>query len=254
MTPKKLLRPRNINRANEEVLYRECVSSFDDFSKGGFEEVFDDPKVNTKKEIAKITRVLCCTGKIYYELLDKKVADNRDDIAIVRLEQLYPFPKEKVDSIIEKYGDSDWFWVQEEPSNMGAWSYIHAFYRKYDLKLIARKSSASPATGFKKVHVSQQESIIQAAFGSSRNSFTTDSLPSGLKKTKKTKQTNTDNFAKLKGMGKDIIEQLNQEGIKSFRQLAALTSRDVAGLNKKIPNFGEKFKRYDWKTQADVLL
>ncbi len=254
MTPKKLLRPRNINRANEEVLHRECVSSFDDFSKGGFEEVFDDPKVNTKKEIAKITRVLCCSGKIYYELLDKKVADNRDDIAIVRLEQLYPFPKEKVDSIIEKYGDSDWFWVQEEPSNMGAWSYIHAFYRKYDLKLIARKSSASPATGFKKVHVSQQESIIQAAFGSSRNSFTTEPLPTGLKKTKKTKQTNTDNFAKLKGMGKDIIEQLNQEGIKSFRQLAALTSKDVAGLNKKIPNFGEKFKRYDWKTQADVLL
>ncbi|MDC0231589.1 2-oxoglutarate dehydrogenase E1 component, partial [Aureispira] len=143
MSPKKLLRPKNLNRSNEEVLYRECVSSFDDLTKGGFQEVFDDPDVKTKRDISKIKRVLFCSGKIYYDLLDKKVADSRDDIAIVRLEQLYPFPKKKVDDIIKKYGDSEWFWVQEEPSNMGAWRYVLAFYKNFDIKLVARKSSAS---------------------------------------------------------------------------------------------------------------
>lgn len=164
MSPKKLLRPKDVTRSNEDVLYRECVSTFDDLAKGCFQEVLDDPKIKTAKDAAKVKRVLCCSGKIYYDLLEKKIADKRDDVAIVRLEQLYPFPKDQVKEAIKKYGDSKWFWVQEEPSNMGAWQFILAFYRNYNIELIARKSSASPATGFKKLHDQQQEDIINQAF------------------------------------------------------------------------------------------
>ena len=253
MSPKKLLRPRNIDRPDEEILYRECVSSFNDLTKGGFQEVYDDPEVKTKRDISKIKRVLCCSGKIYYDLLDKKVADERDDVAIVRLEQLYPFPKEKVDNIIRKYGNAEWFWVQEEPSNMGAWRYILAFYRNYDIKLIARKSSASPATGFKKVHESQQNSIIQFAFRGLEDTHAPQQWKSENKTEKKSKREKADNLSQLKGMGRDIEKLLKKQGIKSFSQIAALSSKEVADLNKKIPDFGEKFKRFDWKTQADVM-
>lgn len=249
MSPKKLLRPKDLNRPNEEVLYRECVSSFEDLTTGSFQEVFDDPKVTTKKQAQKIKRVLCCTGKIYYDLLDKKVADNRDDVAIVRLEQLYPFPKQQVKEAIKKYENAEWFWVQEEPSNMGAWQFILAFYRNYGIQLIARKSSASPATGFKKVHEAQQENIILRAFGEIEN--TDPSL--ALKKKNNGKPSPTDDLTVLKGLGKAIAGHLNKAGITSFEQLSSLSSNEVAELNKKIPGFGAKYKRYDWKTQAKIL-
>lgn len=152
MSPKSLLR------------HPLCISSFDDFATGRFKEVYDDPSIDNAEKVAKVKKVLCCSGKIYYDLLAKKEAEQRDDIAIVRLEQLYPFPKKQVNEILRKYIKAKFSWVQEEPSNMGAWQYILAFYRKFDLELISRKSSASPATGYKKQHVKESEDIFARAF------------------------------------------------------------------------------------------
>ncbi len=153
-SPKKLLR------------YDKCVSDLIAFSEAeNFYEVYDDPQVTTKAKAKKIKRVLFCTGKIYYDLLERKEAEKRDDVAIVRIEQLYPFPQDKMDDFVNnKYKSAEKFWVQEEPSNMGAWQYFLAFYRNYDINLIARKSSASPATGYKKQHDAEQKDIVDRSF------------------------------------------------------------------------------------------
>jgi len=155
MSPKSLLR------------FPKCVSPLEDFISGTkFQEVYDDPIVGEdQKLIDEVKIVLWCSGKIYYDLLEKQEKENRHDVAIVRLEQLYPFPKTQCDDINRKYGkDVTFRWVQEEPSNMGAWQYILAFYRKHDLELVSRKSSASPATGYAKVHIKEQKDIVERAF------------------------------------------------------------------------------------------
>jgi 2-oxoglutarate dehydrogenase E1 component len=141
-----------------------CVSPLTEFSQGGFKETIDDAQFDTPEKIAKVKKVVCCTGKIYYDLYKKQQAEGRDDVALIRIEQLYPFPRKQVNALIRKYQHARFCWVQEEPSNMGAWQYILAFYRKYDLELISRKSSASPATGYKKVHDQEQASILERAF------------------------------------------------------------------------------------------
>jgi len=150
MSPKSLLR------------HPKCVSSIDEVAPNTtFKEVFDDE--NTLAA-TKVTRVLACSGKIYYDLLAYKEKNNRTDTAIVRVEQLYPLPYKQIDQLISKYKNASYAWVQEEPSNMGAWQYMLSCYRNADLTLIARKSSASPATGFKKVHIKEQNNIIEEAF------------------------------------------------------------------------------------------
>jgi 2-oxoglutarate dehydrogenase E1 component len=138
-----------------------CVSSFEDFTKGGFREIYDDATVSNASNVKK---VLLCSGKIYYELMAKKEADKREDIAIVRLEQVYPFPKVQLNALMEKYMGAKFCWVQEESSNMGAWQFILTNLRSYDIELISRKSSASPATGFKKQHAKESAEIMSKAF------------------------------------------------------------------------------------------
>ena len=153
MSPKSLLR------------HPLCVSPLADFeTKESFQELIDDAEVTTAAETKEIKRVLYCSGKVYYDLLQKKQADNRTDVAIVRLEQLYPFPLKQMDVMKKKYKNAEAFWVQEEPSNMGAWQYFLAFYQNYDIKHISRRSSASPATGYKKMHDKQQKELIAEAF------------------------------------------------------------------------------------------
>jgi 2-oxoglutarate dehydrogenase E1 component len=150
MSPKSLLR------------HPLCVSNLKDFTTGTrFEEVYDDPDV---KDAKKVKRVLYCSGKVYYDLLEARQENGRDDVAIVRLEQLYPFPLQQMEKLTSKYSHAKSYWVQEEPSNMGAWQYFWSFYRNQDIELISRKSSASPATGFKKVHAEQQEELVRRAF------------------------------------------------------------------------------------------
>ncbi|MEZ5002157.1 MAG: 2-oxoglutarate dehydrogenase E1 component [Chitinophagales bacterium] len=150
MSPKSLLR------------HPKCVSDISEIYDGKFEELIDDNKTVAPK---KVKKVLFCSGKIYYDLLEKKETDNRKDIAIVRLEQLYPLPFTKMDAVIEKYENAEYIWVQEEPSNMGAWSYMRSCYRKVDLEVVCRKSSASPATGYSKLHQEEQDQILKIAFG-----------------------------------------------------------------------------------------
>ncbi len=149
MSPKSLLR------------HPACISPIDEITTGGFKELIEDENILAA---TKVNRVLFCSGKIYYDLLAYKEKEKRKDVAIVRLEQLYPFPASQVDAIFNKFKKAQFFWVQEEPANMGAWYFILNALRKRDIELISRKASASPATGFKKVHSKEQDEIIDKAF------------------------------------------------------------------------------------------
>ena len=150
-TPKKLLR------------YPSCVSSVNDFATGGFQEVLDDVTATAKA----VKKIIFCTGKIFYDLIEAKQKSAADGIAIIRIEQLYPFPALQLLAIIEKYkGATEFIWAQEEPENMGAWVHVMRMFTKYDklntlqLKYVGRGENASPATGFSKVHAEQQQLII----------------------------------------------------------------------------------------------
>jgi len=140
-----------------------CVSPIEDFTDGHFQELIDDNYADPKK----VKRVLFCSGKLYYELLEKQQIDQRKDIAVVRVEQLYPTPEQQMLKVKAKYGKAkDFIWVQEEPENMGAWPYMCRIFRKSELQLdvISRNASSSTATGFAKQHAAQQMHIIAKAF------------------------------------------------------------------------------------------
>ena len=125
-----------------------------------FREIIDDP--NSKP--SKVKRVLVCSGKIYYDLLKRQEEENREDVAIVRLEQIYPFPKQQMDAIEKKYNKAEFMWVQEEPRNMGAFGHILLNHSEYNWQYSGRKTAASPATGFAKKHEMEQKAIVDAAF------------------------------------------------------------------------------------------
>ncbi len=149
MSPKSLLR------------HPKCVSPISDFlSNKRFLEVLDDDSVDAKE----VSLLLLCTGKVYYDLLEQRTSTQRRDVAIVRLEQLYPYPMDQMTAIFEKYKMARIKWIQEEPQNMGAWQYLNSFWRRSDIAIVSRKVSASPATGFKKVHEAQQAKIVGQAF------------------------------------------------------------------------------------------
>ncbi len=147
-TPKSLLR------------HPEAVSSKKDFMEGSFQEIIDDTYASVKD----VKRLIMCTGKVYYDLKARQQKDKRKDVAIVRLEQLYPMPEEQSWKLLEKYKNAEKVWVQEEPKNMGAWTFLRRYEQFDDFILIARKSSASPATGYAKVHATEQGKIIDNAF------------------------------------------------------------------------------------------
>lgn len=138
------------------------VSPISDITDNKFQEIYPDTYADPKK----VKRVVLCTGKVYYELLEAQEVDKRKDVAIIRIEQLYPFPKTQVDKELAKYKGAELMWVQEEPSNMGYWGYILRTLRDdhNDIKVTARKASASPATGYAKVHKVEQDKIISSAF------------------------------------------------------------------------------------------
>ena len=148
MTPKSLLR------------HPKCVSKLEAFTSGGFQEVIDDNYTDNKS----VKRVLICSGKIYYELLEFQQKNERKDVAIVRMEQLYPMPVKQLSVIYKKYEGAEFYWVQEEPKNMGTWLYLMRWDNNLHLKRISRESSASTATGYSKVHAEEQALIIEKAF------------------------------------------------------------------------------------------
>ncbi|MES2647561.1 MAG: 2-oxoglutarate dehydrogenase E1 component [Bacteroidota bacterium] len=131
------------------------------FTNGGFKEVIDDEDVQLPGAAKK---VLLCSGKIYFDLLDKKVKENRTDVAIVRLEQVYPLPLKQLDALNKKYSSATWFWVQEEPLNMGAASFLKMNLNTINFGIISRKPSAATATGYAKVHAKEQAEIVDTAF------------------------------------------------------------------------------------------
>lgn len=137
-------------------------SDFSALTGGGFLEVIDDENSDPKK----VKKVILCSGKIYFDLLEHKIKNNCIDTALVRLEQIYPLPVESLQSLYVKYNDANWFWVQEEPLNMGAASFLKMNLDAFRFGIIARPASASTATGYAKIHAKEQEEIIKQAFAS----------------------------------------------------------------------------------------
>ena len=154
MTPKSLLR------------HKLCVSSLDDLSAGGFQWVIPDDSI---KDPAKVSRVVVCSGKIYYELRDKRDRKEIDDIAIIRIEQLYPFPGKALDDLLSVYtGTTDLVWCQEEPRNQGAWDFCKPRLSKtidphWQITYVGRSSSSAPAVGSARLHAQQQKALVNEA-------------------------------------------------------------------------------------------
>jgi 2-oxoglutarate dehydrogenase E1 component len=157
MTPKSLLR------------HKMCVSPFQDFTEHGFQIVIDETEALDPEAVE---RLIFCSGKIYFELLEARQEQGIDNIALIRLEQLYPYPKKRIEGILDRYPHvKHYVWAQEEPRNQGAWWYLRAHMevtnlsdRKVSkLEYIGRPSSASPATGDFQTHREQRQAIIEAA-------------------------------------------------------------------------------------------
>jgi len=150
MTPKSLL--------------RSSLSPMEEFISGRFREVLDD--ATAKPELVK--RVLLCSGKVYFDLLAKRDEAQRNDIAIVRLEQIYPWPEEQLKAVLGRYSQAERVWVQEESQNNGAWFFVDPRLRElgYEAKYCCRDASSSPATGSHRVHKFEQDRLVAAALDS----------------------------------------------------------------------------------------
>ena len=152
MTPKSLLR------------HPLAVSDLKEMTAGTFKEVLEDPD-----PLKSVRRILFCSGKIYYELLQKRRKMKKTDAAIIRLEQFYPFPETQLKAVIRKYKKVRQFnWVQEEPENMGAWFFVRPRLEKLikkPLQYIGRNAAASPATGFPGIYRKEQTAVIDTALG-----------------------------------------------------------------------------------------
>ncbi|WP_018616822.1 2-oxoglutarate dehydrogenase E1 component [Segetibacter koreensis] len=136
-------------------------SKMTDFLAGGFKEVIDDTFVRHPEEVKK---VLFCSGKIYFDLAERQQKENRQDVAIIRLEQIYPLPMKQLEELYKKYNKATWFWVQEEPMNMGAAGFLQMNLKGINYGVISRQPTASTATGYSKVHAQEQAEIINTAF------------------------------------------------------------------------------------------
>ena len=153
--PLVVMSPKSIFR------HPKVVSKMDEFTKGKFQEVIGDSYADK----AKVKKVLLCSGKVYFDLLERQEKDARKDVAIIRLEQLHPMPTKHLEIELAKYPKADLYFVQEEPENMGYWSYVIREFGWARFKgLVARKKSASPATGFLKVHAEEQAALMNKAF------------------------------------------------------------------------------------------
>lgn len=136
-------------------------STVEEFTNGGFQEVIDDVTI---KDASSVKKVLFCSGKVFYDLSERQQKEGVTDTAIIRVEQLYPLPQKQLDELYNKYSKATWFWVQEEPLNMGAASFLKMNLENINFGVISRQPSASPATGFSKVHAQEQAEIIDTAF------------------------------------------------------------------------------------------
>jgi 2-oxoglutarate dehydrogenase E1 component len=136
-------------------------SPMKEFTDGNFKEVIDDATIT---DAAKVKKVLFCSGKIYFELAEKQLKEKRTDIAILRLEQIYPLPFGQLETLQKKYPRAVWFWVQEEPLNMGAASFLQMNLKTINYGVISRQPGAATASGFTKIHAQEQSEILDTAF------------------------------------------------------------------------------------------
>jgi 2-oxoglutarate dehydrogenase E1 component len=155
LTPKSLLR------------HPQAVNDFSDLSDGYFQTVIDDPQLSLPEK-KKVTRVILCSGKVYYDLLATYQENDLKDIAIIRLEQIYPFPEYDLKDILKQYESiKEFVWCQEEPKNQGAWDNIKHRFNSYarfiDISCVTRPSAAAPAVGSFRVHHQQQVALIRKA-------------------------------------------------------------------------------------------
>jgi 2-oxoglutarate dehydrogenase E1 component len=152
MTPKSLLR------------HPLAVSDLKELSQGRFSAVIDDAKAP-----ASVKTVIFCSGKIYYPLLGRRQENKAADVAIIRVEQLYPFPEKELKAVIGRYKKAAaWTWVQEEPENMGAWAYIRPRLEALlgtPVDYVGRSAAASPATGFPRIYKMEQDGVVDRAVG-----------------------------------------------------------------------------------------
>ena len=149
MAPKSLLR------------HPKCVSNLFEFYPGNhFKELIEDPILDPHL----ITEIIFCSGQIYYDLKLKQEQIQSKNKAIIRIEQLYPFPTKQIEKMLLKFPNTKTSWVQEEPLNMGAASFIKLHWNWNAIQIIARPASASTAVGFKKIHDRQLQDILETAF------------------------------------------------------------------------------------------
>ena len=169
MTPKSLLR------------HKKCISILEDFTKKNtFHRVLEDhaylkdSKLVKLKKDSKIEKVIMCSGKIYFDLIEAREKAKNNKIIFLRIEQLYPFPAKTLASELKKYKNAKFYWCQEEPQNMGAWNTVRNYIERTlefiqlksdKIKYIGRKPSASTATGNLNKHLAQQKEILEKVVG-----------------------------------------------------------------------------------------
>jgi 2-oxoglutarate dehydrogenase E1 component len=155
-TPKSLLRNKD------------ATSPLSEFTKGVFQTVIPESKA---LKADKVKRLVACSGKVYYDLVKKREEKGIDDVAIIRIEQLYPFPHKAFGAELKKYPNAtDIVWCQDEPQNQGAWFFIqHNIHENMTdgqrLGYSGRAASASPAVGYAHLHLEQQKALVEGAFG-----------------------------------------------------------------------------------------
>ncbi|HVB02825.1 MAG TPA: hypothetical protein VNE41_03810, partial [Chitinophagaceae bacterium] len=135
-------------------------SRIDQFTSGEFREILEDEFCDQDQ----VRKVLLCSGKIYFDLSERQLRDNRHDVAVIRLEQLYPLPIKQLDDLQRRFRQATWFWVQEEPLNMGAAWYLQMNLKTFNFGMISRHPGAATATGYIKIHNQEQQEIIDTAF------------------------------------------------------------------------------------------
>ncbi|MDO9405411.1 MAG: 2-oxoglutarate dehydrogenase E1 component [Polaromonas sp.] len=159
MTPKSLLRNKD------------ATSPLSEFTKGGFQTIIPESKEEIIKKADKVKRIVACSGKVYYDLAKKREEKGADDVVLLRVEQLYPFPHKAFAAELKKYPNvTDIVWCQDEPQNQGAWFFVQHYIHENMLEgqklgYSGRAASASPAVGYSHLHQEQQKALVDGAFG-----------------------------------------------------------------------------------------
>ena len=157
-TPKSLLRNKD------------ATSPLSEFTKGGFQTVIPEQNAEVVKKAEKVKRVIACSGKVYYDLAKKRQEKGSEDVAILRVEQLYPFPHKAFGAELKKYPNAtEIVWCQDEPQNQGAWFFVQHYIHEnmsagQKLGYAGRQAAASPAVGYAHLHQEQQKALVDAAF------------------------------------------------------------------------------------------